>query len=115
MTNYSNGAGWERTVKKLFEAQGFVAIRSAGSKSPIDLMCWSMDAVILIQCKKSKTKLNIQKAFKKDYEELKAVKGLPGWKRQIWLKHGRNVSIYEEEEGQTDITISDINRLIKEK
>lgn len=54
MTNYSRGAAYERKVKKEYEEAGFLVIRSAGSKGPVDLVAIypGFDQyVVLIQCK----------------------------------------------------------------
>lgn len=59
MTKYSNGANFERRVKKLWEKKDYLVIRSAGSRGIADLValkscasCYEMHAeVFLIQCK----------------------------------------------------------------
>lgn len=58
-TNYSRGEAFERRVKKDLESKGYFVVRSAGSKGPVDLVCFvgSMhltSVVWLIQCKRDK-------------------------------------------------------------
>ena len=43
MTNYSRGANAERRVAEEKRAEGYVVIRSAGSKSAFDLVCLHVD------------------------------------------------------------------------
>jgi Holliday junction resolvase len=53
VSRYSIGANFERLVKSKFEAAGYVVIRSAGSKSKIDLVALRDGVVpIFVQCKK---------------------------------------------------------------
>lgn len=47
---YARGAIYERTVKKELEREGFFVIRSAGSKSPVDLVAIKGGFFELIQC-----------------------------------------------------------------
>jgi len=51
VTRYQQGANFERRVKKFFENLGFFVVRSAGSKSPADLVCVKHGEVALVQCK----------------------------------------------------------------
>jgi len=51
MTNYENGANFERRIKKMYESIGWVCIRSAGSRGPIDLICFKGDLEIIFQMK----------------------------------------------------------------
>lgn len=52
MTKYSQGANFERKVKKELEALGWFVVRSAGSKGKADLVAFSGYEYLLIQCKK---------------------------------------------------------------
>lgn len=54
--NYRRGATFERKIKKQWEDDGYLVIRSAGSKGPVDLVAIKSTAVyevhvVLIQCK----------------------------------------------------------------
>jgi Holliday junction resolvase len=61
MTNYRKGAQFEREVVAIFRKNGFEAMRSAGSKSPYDLVIWKETSenkkicfVVFVQCKVKK-------------------------------------------------------------
>lgn len=56
MTNYERGRSFEYYLKKKLEEEGFLVIRSAGSKGIFDLVAIKGDEVYLIQCKKNKKK-----------------------------------------------------------
>jgi len=53
--NYNRGRQFEYRVKKDLENKGYLVVRSAGSKSPFDLIGISSpsnaDVVLLVQCK----------------------------------------------------------------
>ena len=58
--NYQSGRSFEYRVKKYFEKQGYYVMRSAGSKSPFDLIAIETNYtkgklisthILLIQCK----------------------------------------------------------------
>jgi len=53
---YLSGRRFEYAVKHRYEKMGYIVIRSAGSKSPFDLVAIKPDArcVLLIQCKHGK-------------------------------------------------------------
>ena len=51
MTNYENGANFERRIKRLYEKAGWVCVRSAGSRGPIDLICFREGEEIIFQMK----------------------------------------------------------------
>ena len=51
-TNYRRGADFERRVKADFERHGFVAVRSAGSRTPADVYAFAAGQVIFAQCKR---------------------------------------------------------------
>ena len=50
-TNYTRGAAFERKVAKDLEGYGYVAVRSAGSHSPADVIALKHGAVLCVQCK----------------------------------------------------------------
>ena len=54
MTNYSRGAALERKIKKALEADGYLVMRSAGSKGPLDLIAVSINDMKFIQVKNHK-------------------------------------------------------------
>ena len=49
-TNYQRGANFEYRVKRALEKLGFVVVRSAGSKTPADLVAGRLGTVLLVQC-----------------------------------------------------------------
>jgi len=51
MSKYSVGANFERAGKKKLEAEGWYVLRSAGSHSVVDLVCFKDGEVRLLQCK----------------------------------------------------------------
>ena len=51
MSKYSVGANFERTVKKKLEKENWFVLRSAGSHSIVDLVCFRGGEVRLVQCK----------------------------------------------------------------
>ena len=51
MSKYSVGANFERTIKKKLEKENWFVLRSAGSHSVVDLVCFRGGEVRLVQCK----------------------------------------------------------------
>jgi hypothetical protein len=52
VTNYRNGAAFERKVRDLeYELGATLVVRSAGSRGAVDLVSFYPDSVKLIQCK----------------------------------------------------------------
>ena len=51
MTNYRRGRDFENRVKKVLEAKGYFVLRSAGSKSPVDLAAMKDGKAVFVQCK----------------------------------------------------------------
>ena len=70
-------------------------IRSAGSKSPVDLIAWRVDEkdgeeeVHLIQCKKARKKVN----YAKDIKALRAVSAPEYWWKLLYVKRDRKVQM----------------------
>ena len=52
--NYVSGRRFEYTIKKELQDQGWIAIRSAGSHSPFDIIAIKEDKILLLQLKKYK-------------------------------------------------------------
>jgi Holliday junction resolvase len=53
MTNYSNGANFERAVKKDLQAHGWFVVRAAGSHGPVDLTAQAPGPIVAwVQCKR---------------------------------------------------------------
>lgn len=51
-TPYQRGRAFEYKVKKHYEKMGYFVVRSAGSRSSVDLVCLRFREVVLVQCKK---------------------------------------------------------------
>jgi len=69
--NYIKGRALEYKIKQELEENGWFVVRSAGSHGPIDLACFSEDAIALIQCKtKAPTKPEVETLAKFVQEHL---------------------------------------------
>ena len=51
-TQYARGRAFEYRVKSLLEKHGYFVMRSAGSRSPVDLVAFRETQTIFIQCKR---------------------------------------------------------------
>jgi Holliday junction resolvase len=49
---YQRGTALENRVRKRLEANGYFVIRSAGSKTPVDLVAIKRGQILFIQCKR---------------------------------------------------------------
>ena len=69
--NYVNGRAYEYKVKKYFEGMGYLMVRSAGSKSPIDLIGLNRKkgVLIVLQCKHGKLSGNTRIKLQRELEE----------------------------------------------
>ncbi|GIV51817.1 MAG: hypothetical protein KatS3mg038_2338 [Candidatus Kapaibacterium sp.] len=69
MSNYTRGRALEYDAKRYFEERGYLVVRSAGSKSPVDLVCLHPSLPpLLVQCKYGVARLS-----KQDRERLLAL------------------------------------------
>jgi Holliday junction resolvase len=90
MTNYESGANFERLMRRWLEAGGYVVVRSAGSKSPIDLVAWRENSFAIIQCKVQKRKISYD-------DEVAVLRGvalprmLGDVERLLFVKNGKSV------------------------
>jgi len=117
--NYANGAVFERFIKKAYESQGFFVIRSAGSKSPVDLIAWKVleedgeEEVHVIQCKKANTK----QSYKDDVTKLRGVSVPENWLKILYVKFDRKVivSIIREDgcDELNEISLKDLKRSLE--
>lgn len=53
MTNYAAGTRFEHRVRDHLTANGYQVVRSAGSKTKIDLIALKPGQILLIQCKRN--------------------------------------------------------------
>lgn len=60
-TRYQQGADFERWVRSILEDEGYLVMRSAGSKGPFDLIALRDEWCILIQCTRSGNYANLKK------------------------------------------------------
>jgi hypothetical protein len=82
MTNYTAGRRLEWLAREDLRQQGYMVIRSAGSKTPIDLIAMNDREVLVIQVKKSAE--DVQAA-------IAALAGLAlpaGVRREVWARDG---------------------------
>lgn len=99
-------------MRKLYEANNYEVIRSAGSRGHSDLICWNTKDCELVQCKKE----NIKKSYKEDEARLRAVQTPPGWKKVLWIKTGTTVTIKmlgKKEDKGIRISLADVKRRIR--
>jgi Holliday junction resolvase len=66
--NYVSGRRFEYTIKKELQDMGWIAIRSAGSHSPFDIIALKGDRILLLQLKKYRGGTMPQAKY---YEEMK--------------------------------------------
>ena len=71
--NYVSGRRFEYTIKKALEKLGWIAIRSAGSHSPFDIIAIKEGRILLLQLKKYKGGHMPQAEY---YREMKKLFGL---------------------------------------
>lgn len=75
MSKYRNGRAFEYKVRDALKARGYFVLRSAGSKSPVDLAALSHTGILLVQCKRS-GRLGIAE-WNQLYELAESVKAIP--------------------------------------
>lgn len=65
------GRRYENHVKRIYEKQGYLGIRSAGSKSPIDLVAINKETktIHLIQCKAGKINRKQEQTILEDLKQ----------------------------------------------
>lgn len=110
MTRVNTGIQFEYKVRDYLRAKGYQVMRAAGSKGAIDLLAWKEETVLAIQCKKETRKQN----YSSDWERLCAVSMPVAWKRQVLVKRGNTVYIQSENGQEQELSIKEINKVIKE-
>lgn len=75
MSKYRNGRAFEYKVRDVLKDRGYFVVRSAGSKSPADLIAINSKGVLLVQCKRS-GRLGIAE-WNQLYELAESVKAIP--------------------------------------
>ncbi len=70
VTKYQTGTRLEYIARDKLKSAGFIVVRSAGSKGPLDLVAWKEDDLRFIQCKRTQiveiTSNRIETLFKND-------------------------------------------------
>ena len=86
MTNYMRGYVFEQEVVHALESKGFIAQRSAGSHSKIDIFAFNFDHVKFIQCKRCKT--GGEALLKRELGNLRALASFcpEGVRLEVWVK-----------------------------
>ena len=91
-SKYRIGLIFEYEVRDWLEERGWMVVRSAGSKTPIDLVAVRNNQTLLVQCKKG------TKPPKKEREGLAILESRTGTNIQVVLaykrKYARNIEWY---------------------
>jgi Holliday junction resolvase len=85
MTNYKRGRNTEYKAVEILEAAGYIAFRSAGSHSPVDVVGIGPTGVRLIQLKRAKQGNSWKAEYEIAREQLQGLPKLPGVTREIWV------------------------------
>lgn len=94
------GALYERKLRALLEAQGYTVIRSAASKTPIDLVAWRDSDIRLIQVKRASNRGILSDAkyhFKKDAAAIVWPQDVPV---QMWVYCEAEWQVYDLIDGE---------------
>lgn len=82
MSAYHKGARLERLARADLEAAGYLVIRSAGSKGPVDLAALNTRHLRLIQVKAHGAPRPL------DFAKLRALRVPRNASRELWERHG---------------------------
>ncbi|WP_051275716.1 hypothetical protein [Desulfovirgula thermocuniculi] len=80
--NYRRGYRAELKAREELERQGYLVVRAAGSKGPVDLVAVGPDGVRLIQVRRTRRGSN---GLASALRELERVPAPPGVTREAWL------------------------------
>ncbi len=69
----NKGTRKERLVRKIYEKAGWTVVRSAGSQSPFDLICWNETEIHVLQVKCGSDRY-LKYGFKAEEEAFKKYK-----------------------------------------
>ena len=78
MSKYQQGTRLEYEARDILVGRGFIVIRSAGSKGPVDLVAIGSQEILLVQVSKLKVKSS------RDLEDLRSMQAPPNVRRQLW-------------------------------
>lgn len=89
VTNYERGREVEWKAQHALERQGYDVVRSASSKSPVDLAVFQESHTVLVQLKRSKAVIKSLKAvvnsYGEDFTNLRAFRSTAQTIKQLWL------------------------------
>ena len=80
---YVKGANLERAAKKILEEADYFVVRSAGSKSPVDLIAVDINEIRLIQIKSGKQGYRVKT---EDERKLQKITVPSNCRKEIWVK-----------------------------
>jgi Holliday junction resolvase len=89
--SYARGRDREYQAQRKLEALGYTVIRSAGSKSPVDLVAFSEMELLLVQVKSASS----GKPRRAERERLSSFPAPPFSRKQFWVKIKRGWEIIE--------------------
>ncbi len=93
-TNYRKGFLAELKALKELEAQGYVAARTTGSRSPFDVVAVGPQGVRLVQVKR--TRSNPARSLQEARQEQEKVPRPPGVTREVWVWQARRGWVAKE-------------------
>lgn len=82
-TNYEQGRAAEYAAIRALEKEGFIAIRTAGSHSPVDILAWNDKEIRFIQIKTFRDRLGL---YTKDIAALGAIPLPANSTAELWIK-----------------------------
>lgn len=82
-TKYERGRGAEYRVINELKANGYDAVRTAGSHGAADVVAWNEDHVRFIQCKTWVTRVG---DYKDDIKKLEDMRLPPGSQCELWAR-----------------------------
>jgi len=95
MTHYQAGRRFEWEIRADLQKKGYTVARTAGSKSPVDLIAWNDTEIIFVQCKYG-AKPTLPKNPPVPIGELKASYAL------LWKPRGKGIDDVEVLKAFTD-------------
>jgi Holliday junction resolvase len=99
LTRVNSGIVFEYTVRDYLISLGYTVIRSAGSRSPVDLVAFNKSIAILIQCKKELR----GRGYKDDLDSLSGVSAPMSFKKQLWVKRGVDITVHDITRGKSTV------------
>ena len=85
MTNYRRGVETERKIMAILEEAGYVAVRTAGSHGPVDVIGIGPTGVRCIQAKRSKEPTGWESEFEQAMDTLRELPKIPSVSYECWV------------------------------